>query len=101
MTLKHEPLVLNGGYERWLLYYPMYSTDPKVVKPDKGKTVNKYASCKFGWFEAISEYSPHLIASVQDYPNPIPEVRKQDFESSLVAYCFKSKCVKDQSILYL
>uniref|UniRef100_UPI00358DDFF4 ubiquitin carboxyl-terminal hydrolase 8-like isoform X2 n=1 Tax=Myxine glutinosa TaxID=7769 RepID=UPI00358DDFF4 len=31
--LRNVPLVLEGGYEAWLLYYPMYSTNPKVQAP--------------------------------------------------------------------
>ncbi|XP_017297008.1 ubiquitin carboxyl-terminal hydrolase 8 [Kryptolebias marmoratus] len=31
--LRSEPLVLEGGYENWLLFYPMYSTNAKVQPP--------------------------------------------------------------------
>lgn len=34
ITILHsEPLVLEGGYENWLLYYPMYTTNAKVRPP--------------------------------------------------------------------
>lgn len=29
-TLKSSPLILEGGYEDWLLHYPMYTTNPNV-----------------------------------------------------------------------
>uniref|UniRef100_A0A7N8YFZ5 Ubiquitin carboxyl-terminal hydrolase 8 n=1 Tax=Mastacembelus armatus TaxID=205130 RepID=A0A7N8YFZ5_9TELE len=31
--LRSEPLVLEGGYENWLLFYPMYTTNAKVRPP--------------------------------------------------------------------
>ncbi|KAJ8247831.1 hypothetical protein GJAV_G00251020 [Gymnothorax javanicus] len=31
--LRSEPLVLEGGYESWLLFYPMYSSNAKVKAP--------------------------------------------------------------------
>uniref|UniRef100_A0A8C4Q047 Ubiquitin carboxyl-terminal hydrolase n=1 Tax=Eptatretus burgeri TaxID=7764 RepID=A0A8C4Q047_EPTBU len=31
--LRNEPLILEGGYEAWLLHYPMYSTNSKVQAP--------------------------------------------------------------------
>ncbi|XP_075904529.1 ubiquitin carboxyl-terminal hydrolase 8 [Nelusetta ayraudi] len=31
--LRTEPLVLEGGYENWLLFYPMYTTNAKVRPP--------------------------------------------------------------------
>ncbi|XP_022091926.1 ubiquitin carboxyl-terminal hydrolase 8-like [Acanthaster planci] len=33
VTLKLEPLVLDGGYEAWLLRYPMLTTNPHVTRP--------------------------------------------------------------------
>lgn len=31
--LRSEPLVLEGGYENWLLFYPMFTTNSKVKPP--------------------------------------------------------------------
>uniref|UniRef100_H3BG05 Ubiquitin carboxyl-terminal hydrolase 8 n=1 Tax=Latimeria chalumnae TaxID=7897 RepID=H3BG05_LATCH len=36
--LRSEPLVLEGGYENWLLCYPMYTTNAKVVPPKTENT---------------------------------------------------------------
>jgi hypothetical protein len=30
---KSKPLILEGGYEDWLMKYPMYTTCPKVEVP--------------------------------------------------------------------
>ncbi|ESO95142.1 hypothetical protein LOTGIDRAFT_215305 [Lottia gigantea] len=31
--LKSEPLILEGGYSQWLLYYPMLTTNPHINRP--------------------------------------------------------------------
>ncbi|CAH2274065.1 ubiquitin carboxyl-terminal hydrolase 8 [Pelobates cultripes] len=36
--LQSEPFVLDGGYENWLLCYPMYTTNGKVYVPKRSKT---------------------------------------------------------------
>ncbi|XP_048242717.1 ubiquitin carboxyl-terminal hydrolase 8-like [Haliotis rufescens] len=33
VILKSEPLVLEGGYEQWLLYYPTVTTNPHILCP--------------------------------------------------------------------
>ncbi|XP_078386307.1 ubiquitin carboxyl-terminal hydrolase 8 isoform X3 [Cetorhinus maximus] len=33
IILRSEPLVLEGGYDSWLLCYPMYTTNAKVTAP--------------------------------------------------------------------
>ncbi|XP_078097239.1 ubiquitin carboxyl-terminal hydrolase 8 isoform X2 [Mustelus asterias] len=35
IILRSEPLVLEGGYDSWLLCYPMYTTNAKVTPPKK------------------------------------------------------------------
>ncbi|XP_072421519.1 ubiquitin carboxyl-terminal hydrolase 8 isoform X1 [Chiloscyllium punctatum] len=35
IILRSEPLVLEGGYDSWLLCYPMYTTNAKVTVPKK------------------------------------------------------------------
>jgi ubiquitin carboxyl-terminal hydrolase 8 len=30
---KSPPLILDGGYEDWLMTYPMHTTDPQVKVP--------------------------------------------------------------------
>ncbi|MBN3313405.1 UBP8 hydrolase, partial [Atractosteus spatula] len=36
--LRSEPLVLEGGYENWLLFYPMYTSNAKVKVPRQERT---------------------------------------------------------------
>ncbi|XP_070547285.1 LOW QUALITY PROTEIN: ubiquitin carboxyl-terminal hydrolase 8-like [Ptychodera flava] len=35
VVVKSEPLVLQGGYDSWLLHYPQFTTNPKIPKPPK------------------------------------------------------------------
>nr|XP_055030276.1 ubiquitin carboxyl-terminal hydrolase 8 isoform X2 [Misgurnus anguillicaudatus] len=36
--LRSEPLVLEGGYDNWLLFYPMYTSNAKVKPPRQQET---------------------------------------------------------------
>ncbi|XP_055867216.1 ubiquitin carboxyl-terminal hydrolase 8-like isoform X1 [Biomphalaria glabrata] len=38
--IKSEPLILQGGYENWLLLYPTMSTNPHIMKPSDAARVN-------------------------------------------------------------
>ncbi len=37
VKLKHEPLIIQGGYEDWMEYYPGLSTGPLISKKTDGK----------------------------------------------------------------
>ncbi|KAL7980082.1 hypothetical protein Chor_001350 [Crotalus horridus] len=39
-VLQNEPLVLDGGYENWLLCYPQYTTNAKVTLPIRSPKEN-------------------------------------------------------------
>ena len=44
--LRHEPLVLEGGYEEWLLCYPAWTTNAAVSVPvTNGDTTSSVPSC--------------------------------------------------------
>ncbi|KAH0619992.1 hypothetical protein JD844_014475 [Phrynosoma platyrhinos] len=45
-VLQNEPLVLDGGYENWLLCYPQYTTNAKVTPPQRSKSEAVSVSCK-------------------------------------------------------
>ncbi|XP_045438561.1 ubiquitin carboxyl-terminal hydrolase 8 isoform X5 [Pipistrellus kuhlii] len=45
--LRNEPLVLEGGYENWLLCYPQYTTNAKVTPPPRGKNEEVSISLDF------------------------------------------------------
>lgn len=45
--LRNEPLVLEGGYENWLLCYPQCTTNAKVIPPPRGKSEEVSISCMY------------------------------------------------------
>uniref|UniRef100_A0A8C7WLT4 Ubiquitin carboxyl-terminal hydrolase n=1 Tax=Oryzias sinensis TaxID=183150 RepID=A0A8C7WLT4_9TELE len=54
--LRSEPLVLEGGYENWLLFYPMYTTNAKV-QPPRETTVNTLPQLNFS-YPSLEEPKP-------------------------------------------
>ncbi|KAM6186618.1 ubiquitin carboxyl-terminal hydrolase 8-like [Rhynchocyon petersi] len=46
-VLRNEPLVLEGGYENWLLCYPQYTTNAKITPPPRGKNEEVSISLDF------------------------------------------------------
>ncbi len=44
--LRSEPLVLEGGYENWLLFYPMYTTNAKV-RPPRQNIISTLPQCEY------------------------------------------------------
>ncbi|KAM9092683.1 ubiquitin carboxyl-terminal hydrolase 8 isoform 3-T3 [Megaptera novaeangliae] len=59
-VLHNEPLVLEGGYENWLLCYPQYTTNAKVTPPPRGKNEEVSVSLDFTY--------PSLEESVPSKP---------------------------------
>ncbi|XP_053526034.1 ubiquitin carboxyl-terminal hydrolase 8 isoform X3 [Artibeus jamaicensis] len=59
-VLRNEPLVLEGGYENWLLCYPQYTTNAKVTPPSRGRTEEVSVSLNFTY--------PSLEESVPSKP---------------------------------
>ncbi|XP_072255207.1 ubiquitin carboxyl-terminal hydrolase 8 [Pyxicephalus adspersus] len=47
--LKSEPFILDGGYENWLLCYPMYTTNGKVSVPRRTQAENTLLSLNFSY----------------------------------------------------
>uniref|UniRef100_K9INV5 Ubiquitin carboxyl-terminal hydrolase 8 n=1 Tax=Desmodus rotundus TaxID=9430 RepID=K9INV5_DESRO len=72
-VLRNEPLVLEGGYENWLLCYPQYTTNAKVTPPSRGKTEEVSISLNFTY--------PSLEESVPSKPTaqmPPPPVAAEE-----------------------
>ncbi|KAM8783832.1 ubiquitin carboxyl-terminal hydrolase 8 [Rhynchonycteris naso] len=59
-VLRNEPLVLEGGYENWLLCYPQYTTNAKVTPPPRGQNEEMCISLDFTY--------PSLEESVSSKP---------------------------------
>uniref|UniRef100_A0A3B3Q805 Ubiquitin carboxyl-terminal hydrolase n=1 Tax=Paramormyrops kingsleyae TaxID=1676925 RepID=A0A3B3Q805_9TELE len=63
--LRSEPLVLEGGYENWLLFYPMYTSNAKVKPPRAETRVN---------FSYPSLEEPKPPTPPEPEPEPAPPV---------------------------
>ncbi|KAL6112830.1 usp8 [Pungitius sinensis] len=64
--LRSEPLVLEGGYENWLLFYPMYTTNAKV-RPPRQNIISSIPHLNFS-YPSLEEPKPPAP------PEPEPEV---------------------------
>ncbi|KAK3598058.1 hypothetical protein CHS0354_042431 [Potamilus streckersoni] len=49
VIIRSEPLVLQGGYEQWLLYYPMASTNPTISTPSSSLVLSPMPSLDFDY----------------------------------------------------
>ncbi|CAL8350096.1 unnamed protein product [Merluccius merluccius] len=67
--LRSEPMVLEGGYENWLLFYPMYTTYAKV-RPPRQDIINMLPQLNFS-YPSLEEPKPP--APAQPEPKPVPE----------------------------
>ncbi|KAJ7994594.1 hypothetical protein DPEC_G00251090 [Dallia pectoralis] len=54
--LRSEPMVLEGGYENWLLFYPMYTSNAKV-KPPRTHNYNTVPQLNFN-YPSLEEPKP-------------------------------------------
>lgn len=61
-VLRNEPLVLEGGYENWLLCYPQYTTNAKVTPPPRGKNEEVSISLDFT-YPSLEEPAPFKPAA--------------------------------------
>ncbi|XP_019520334.1 PREDICTED: ubiquitin carboxyl-terminal hydrolase 8 isoform X1 [Hipposideros armiger] len=69
-VLRNEPLVLEGGYENWLLCFPQYTTNAKVTPPSRGKNEEVSISLDFT-YPSLEELVPSKPAQ---RPHPPIEV---------------------------
>ncbi|XP_067352066.1 ubiquitin carboxyl-terminal hydrolase 8 isoform X2 [Channa argus] len=70
--LRSEPLVLEGGYENWLLFYPMYTSNAKV-RPPRQNTISTLPQLNFS-YPSLEEPKPPTP------PPPEPEVTPELWE---------------------
>ncbi|XP_028610778.1 ubiquitin carboxyl-terminal hydrolase 8 isoform X2 [Grammomys surdaster] len=68
-VLRHEPLVLEGGYENWLLCYPQFTTNAKVTPPPRSRTEEVSVSLDFT-YPSLEEPVPSKLPA-QMPPPPI------------------------------
>ncbi|XP_003471916.1 ubiquitin carboxyl-terminal hydrolase 8 [Cavia porcellus] len=71
-VLRSEPLVLEGGYENWLLCYPQYTTNAKVTPPPRGKNEEVSISLDFT-YPSLEESVPSKPAQMPPPPAEVDE----------------------------
>ncbi|KAK3095889.1 hypothetical protein FSP39_020374, partial [Pinctada imbricata] len=49
VIIKSEPLVLEGGYDQWLLYYPQLTTNAHIVRPEKTIVTSSSSTLDFDY----------------------------------------------------
>ncbi|XP_051919674.1 ubiquitin carboxyl-terminal hydrolase 8 [Hippocampus zosterae] len=75
--LRSEPLVLEGGYESWLLYYPMYTTNAKVRSPRQNINSGNASVSQLNLsYPSLKEIKPSAP------PQPEPEIQPESVEPS-------------------
>ncbi|KAL8197266.1 UNVERIFIED_CONTAM: Ubiquitin carboxyl-terminal hydrolase 8 [Gekko kuhli] len=67
-VLQNEPLVLEGGYENWLLCYPQYTTNAKVTPPQRSKNEAVSISLDFT-YPSLEEPAPPVVPVVRVKPS--------------------------------
>ncbi|XP_041713556.2 ubiquitin carboxyl-terminal hydrolase 8 isoform X2 [Coregonus clupeaformis] len=68
--LRSEPMVLEGGYESWLLFYPMYTSNAKV-RPPRTHNYNTLPQLNFS-YPSLEEPKPPSPPPPE--PDPEPQV---------------------------
>ncbi|XP_030232312.1 ubiquitin carboxyl-terminal hydrolase 8 [Gadus morhua] len=70
-AIRSEPLVLEGGYENWLLFYPMYTTWAKV-RPPRQDVISLLPQLNFS-YPSLEDPKPPAPAQ----PDPPPAAEPQ------------------------
>ncbi|XP_061450837.1 ubiquitin carboxyl-terminal hydrolase 8 isoform X2 [Rhineura floridana] len=86
-VLQNEPLILEGGYENWLLCYPQYTTNAKVTPPQHGKneavSVSSKCLCVLVDFTypCLEEPAPSPVPVVHVKPSVVEATERPDTEN--------------------
>ncbi|KAJ8398277.1 hypothetical protein AAFF_G00428470 [Aldrovandia affinis] len=70
--LRSEPLVLEGGYESWLLFYPMFTSNSKVKAP-RQDAIDTLPKLTFS-YPSLEEPKPPPPPEPEPEPEPEPPV---------------------------
>ncbi|XP_044294508.1 ubiquitin carboxyl-terminal hydrolase 8 isoform X1 [Varanus komodoensis] len=83
-VLQTEPLILDGGYENWLLCYPQYTTNAKVTPPQRNKNEAVSVSLDFT-YPSLEEPTPPPVPVVHVKPSvvEVAEVTASDQEKGV------------------
>lgn len=79
-VLQEEPLVLEGGYENWLLCYPQYTTNAKVTPPQRSKNEVVSVSLDFT-YPSLEEPVPPPLPVVHVKPSVVEVSVRSDISN--------------------
>lgn len=79
--LQNEPLILEGGYENWLLCFPQYTTNARVTPPQHGRTEAVTVSLDFT-YPSLEEPAP-LPPVVAVKPCPTETIEHEEMGDNL------------------
>lgn len=79
--LQNEPLILEGGYENWLLCFPQYTTNARVTPPQHGRTEAVTVSLDFT-YPSLEEPAP-VPPVVAVKPCPIETIENEEMGDNL------------------
>ncbi|XP_041082307.1 ubiquitin carboxyl-terminal hydrolase 8-like isoform X4 [Polyodon spathula] len=82
--LRSEPFVLEGGYESWLLCYPMYTTNAKVALPRQERTQTIPVSLNFS-YPSLEEPPAPVTPEPEPEPEPEPSLELNGMKRSVEA----------------
>ncbi|KAJ7396100.1 Ubiquitin carboxyl-terminal hydrolase 8 [Pitangus sulphuratus] len=79
--LQNEPLILEGGYENWLLCFPQYTTNAKVTPPQHGRSEAVTVSLDFTYPSLEEPASVPPVAAVK--PSPAEAIENEEMGDNL------------------
>uniref|UniRef100_A0A8C3EA50 Ubiquitin carboxyl-terminal hydrolase 8 n=1 Tax=Corvus moneduloides TaxID=1196302 RepID=A0A8C3EA50_CORMO len=79
--LQNEPLILEGGYENWLLCFPQYTTNARVTPPQHGRTEAVTVSLDFT-YPSLEEPAP-VLPVVAVKPCPTETIENEEMGDNL------------------
>ncbi|XP_009815907.2 ubiquitin carboxyl-terminal hydrolase 8 isoform X1 [Gavia stellata] len=79
--LQNEPLVLEGGYENWLLCFPQYTTNAKVTPPQHSRSEAVTVSLDFT-YPSLEEPAP-VPPIVALKPSPTEVIENEEIGDNL------------------
>ncbi|XP_032555658.1 ubiquitin carboxyl-terminal hydrolase 8 isoform X2 [Chiroxiphia lanceolata] len=79
--LQNEPLILEGGYENWLLCFPQYTTNARVTPPQHGRSEAVTVSLDFTYPSLEEPTSVPPAAAVK--PSPTEAIENEETGDNL------------------
>ncbi|KAM6352128.1 ubiquitin carboxyl-terminal hydrolase 8 isoform 2-T2 [Alca torda] len=79
--LQNEPLILEGGYENWLLCFPQYTTNAKVTPPQHSRSEAVTVSLDFT-YPSLEEPAP-VPPVVAIKPSPTEAIENEETGDNL------------------